>query len=227
MQADPVKYPRTLHLPWSPGVSADDKRIESTACFEGLSVVVTAKMDGENCTMYSDYIHARSINSGFHPSREWVYGLWGRMKYLIPEGWRVCGENLWAKHSIHYQALPDYFLVFSIWDESNYCLSWEETLEWCQLLGLQSVPVLYQGLWDEKLIRQWKVETLYDDPLEGYVVRWQDRYHFDHFQQANAKWVRPNHVQTDQHWMHAQIIKNEIARPNNPNAPTPHTTPDA
>src|SRR3546814_9804484 len=37
----------------------------------------------------------------------------------IPEGWRVCGENLFAKHSIHYTALPTYFMGFSIRSEER------------------------------------------------------------------------------------------------------------
>lgn len=44
-----TKYPRTLHLPGSPGMTDDDKVIKSLAGFEGEEVVVTAKMDGENC----------------------------------------------------------------------------------------------------------------------------------------------------------------------------------
>jgi hypothetical protein len=67
-----VKYPRTYHLPWSPGQTRDDRVIESTDIFKGKEVVVTIKMDGENTTMYHDYIHARSIDSGSHPSRTWI-----------------------------------------------------------------------------------------------------------------------------------------------------------
>ena len=44
-----------------------------------------------NCTWYNDYMHARSINSDNHPSRNWVKNLWAQKAYNIPEGWRVCG----------------------------------------------------------------------------------------------------------------------------------------
>jgi hypothetical protein len=44
-----IKYPRTLHLPWSPGLTNDDRQLKSTEHFEGREVVVTVKMDGENC----------------------------------------------------------------------------------------------------------------------------------------------------------------------------------
>ena len=57
------KYPRTPHLPFSPGGTKDDRRLRDINCFVGKEVVVTEKMDGENTSIYRDYYHARSINS--------------------------------------------------------------------------------------------------------------------------------------------------------------------
>jgi len=44
-----VKYPRTPHLPWSEGASEDDIQLINAEMFEGKNVVVTEKLDGENC----------------------------------------------------------------------------------------------------------------------------------------------------------------------------------
>lgn len=44
-----VKYGRTFHLPWSPGAHDDDKTLSDASQFEGKHVVITKKMDGENC----------------------------------------------------------------------------------------------------------------------------------------------------------------------------------
>ena len=77
--------------------------------------------------MYSDRIHARSLETDFHESRTWVRALWGNIKHEIQDGWRICGENMFAEHSIHYNNLETYFYVFSIWNETNDCLSWDET----------------------------------------------------------------------------------------------------
>lgn len=122
---DKVKYPRTYHLPWSPGATDDDRIMEDPdTCFGGKAVVVTEKMDGENCTMYSDYIHARSLEYSSHPSRDRVKAMWSQIAHDIPKGWRVCGENLYAEHSIHYDDLSSYFQVFSVWNDKNVCLSW-------------------------------------------------------------------------------------------------------
>lgn len=103
------KYPRTLHLPWSESVQSDDKMVSSCQHFEGKEVVVTEKMDGENTSIYCDGIHARSLDSRHHPSRSWVKGLQARIGWQIPEGWRLCGENVYAVHSIRYDDLESYF----------------------------------------------------------------------------------------------------------------------
>lgn len=66
------KYPRTPHLPWSAGKTDDDIVLLSTEHFEGKKVVVTEKLDGENTTMYTDYLHARSTINRPHISRGWV-----------------------------------------------------------------------------------------------------------------------------------------------------------
>lgn len=53
-------YPRTAHLPWSPGATSDDVRIADLSGLTGREVVVTEKLDGENTTLYADGLHARS-----------------------------------------------------------------------------------------------------------------------------------------------------------------------
>lgn len=114
-----------MHLPWSRGYTDDDKILRNTDHFTGQEVVITEKMDGENTTMYPGFIHARSLDSKDHPSRHYVKTLHGGIKYLIPEGYRLCGENVYAKHSLLYSALPSYFMLFSVWNELNVCLSWD------------------------------------------------------------------------------------------------------
>ncbi len=207
---DYVKYPRTYHLPWSEGATKDDRFIENLDRFIGNEVVVLTKMDGENSNFYSDYYHARSINSDNHWSRNWAKNFHARIKYDIPNGWRVCAENLYAKHSIKYDSLKSFVLVFSIWNESNECLSWDNTVEWCELIGLDMVPVLYRGIFNEDLIRSLFVERDSDgNEMEGYVVRIASSFKYEEFKRCVAKFVRRNHVQTSHNWK-SQCEKNSI-----------------
>jgi hypothetical protein len=202
---DYVKYPRTYHLPWSEGMNDDDRQMQSTE-FGGKIVVVTEKMDGENTTMYRDHIHARSIDSGHHPSRSWVKNFWNGFRYDIPTGWRVCGENLYAKHSIGYSSLESFFLGFSVWDDRNNCLSWDDTKEWFSILGIKPVQELYRGMYDELVIKSLYKPNMYDSS-EGYVIRTENMFQYRDFRKCVGKFVRKNHVMTTKHWMHGQAIE--------------------
>lgn len=210
-----IKYPRTFHLPWSLGATDDDKTHspeDIVRMFEGEEVVVTEKLDGENTTIYSDgYTHARSIDSAHHPSRARLKALAAEMAHNIPEGWRICGENVYAKHSVRYNRLTAYFYVFAIWDEFNSMLSWNEMVEWATLLDLEVVPLLYRGIYDEEAIRgAWQSQSAFGDEGEGYVVRTADAIGAEEFRSSVAKYVRANHVQTDIHWMHGVVTPNIV-----------------
>jgi hypothetical protein len=206
-----VKYPRTYHVPWSQGFTDDDRINPTMSMFEDKRVIVTTKMDGENTTMYTDYIHARSVDSKNHPSRNYIKGLWAQFCGDIPEGWRLCGENLYAKHSIHYKDLPSYLMCFSIWNEHNVCLDWDQTQEWFSLLNVLSVPVIYDGIYDEKMIK-----SLWDEKkkeqTEGYVIRIANEFSYGDFKASVAKFVRKNHVTSETHWAKQNVVPNEIKR---------------
>lgn len=173
-----------------------------------------------NCTsVYHDHTHARSLDSVYHPSRAWLKNFVSRFQWEIPANMRICGENVYAFHSIFYADLTSYFQVFSIWID-NTCLNWDETLEYCALWNLETVPVIYRGIWNEKLIKDiWEekknsYETYSDSSMsekvvsEGYVVRLADSFEYDNFSNCLAKYVRANHIQTDEYWMFKKMHRN-------------------
>ncbi|MGW7362260.1 RNA ligase family protein [Streptomyces sp. NPDC054841] len=203
-------YPRTPHLPWSPGAASDDVRVADLSGFTGREVVVTEKLDGENTTLYADGLHARSLDSAHHPSRAWVKGLQGRIADRIPAGWRVCGENMYARHSIAYEELESWFYGFSVWDADGRCLDWDRTVGFLRGLGVPVPLVLWRGTLDrvaERALRGIRLET---GRQEGYVVRTVDGFGPEEFGRRVAKWVRPGHVQTGTHWMHAAVVANGL-----------------
>lgn len=198
-----VKFPRTYHLPWSPGLTSDDKKMYEYDPFKGKSVVATVKMDGENTTLYNDGLHARSLIYEPHESRNYIKMLHARIAKDIPDGWRVCGENLYAKHSIHYTDLKAHFQVFSIWNARNECFSWEETLDYASLLGLETVDVIYEGPGDRELL-----QSLHREGTEGYVVRNKFGFSYSQYKNEVGKFVRANHVTTDKHWKSQKVEPN-------------------
>jgi hypothetical protein len=203
------KYPRTPHIDFSPGISNDDKVIKDLSSFKNKEIIITEKIDGECSSISRDYIHARSLDSKDHESRHWLKGLWGEIRYNIPEDWRICGENVYAKHSIYYENLESYFYVFNIWNENNDCLSFDETLEWCNLLNLIHVPVLYRGIFDYSFIEEFS-KTIDINKQEGFVIRLAEKFNYYDFGKSMIKWVRNGHIQSDEHWMFNKIIPNKL-----------------
>lgn len=182
-----VKYPRTYHLGHS-NLGKDDRMMDDQDCFGGKKVVCTLKMDGENTTFYNDHLHARSIDSGNHPTRDRIKTLWSQIRYELDDRMRICGENLYAVHSIKYNDLKSYFYGFSIWID-DLCLDWKSTQEYFKILNIDSVPVFWEGIYDSKEIFN-KFNESYSEH-EGYVVRLIDSFKYASFRSSVGKYVKP------------------------------------
>lgn len=210
-----IKYPRTFHLWNSEALANDDKFIESLDGLVGQDVVVTEKMDGENTTMTCERCYARSLDSVSHFTRDWVRSFWATIQHELPLGWRFCGENLYARHAIAYDNLPSFFIGFSIWDESNTALPWDDAVSYMTMLGITPAPVIYRGVFDLDAIHSafLQYRSNLGREVEGYVVRRSGPIPHEQFGMWAAKWVRRGHVQGDSHWMYGgkQIETNKLA----------------
>lgn len=215
---DRYKYPRTYHLPFSQGVHSDDKLIETLDFFQGKEVIVSEKLDGENTTLGRNYFHARSLDSPYNYTRSWIKQLHSMMAHEIPEDWRFCGENVAYYHSIEYKNLESFFYLFSIWDDKNYCLSWDDMMQWAEILDLATPHVFYRGTFDldylKNLAKNFDVEN-----KEGFTVRLAQGFHYNDFDKCLTKWVRKDHVQPssdgkEEHWL-KRTYPNELADPTN------------
>jgi hypothetical protein len=116
---------------------------------------------------------------------------------------------VYAKHSIFYDKLSSYFYIFAIYDDNNFCLSWDDTEFWAEELKIPTVPVLYRGIWDEDKVKSLiKTESAFGKEKEGFVVRLESGFSYENH--SVRKFVRKNHVQTSNHWMNEEIIKNKL-----------------
>ena len=198
------KYPRTPHLPFSEGATSDDKHITEKGLKHLKSLndlIVTEKMDGGNLTFYKDNFHGRSLSSGTHAWDSAARALWGKMRFDIPDGWRISGESMYARRSVSYESLPSVYLIFGIWNEKNELLSWDETTEWSELFGIPQVPVLHRGNSFNEAISIWK-KTKDSNTSEGFVLRNADSFPIADFENNIAKYVRSDHVRTRADWRH-------------------------
>lgn len=202
------KYPRTPHLPFSQGMTNDDKVLSNTLHFQGRPVVITEKMDGENTTIYQNYYHARSLDSKHKEYHSWLLRFLSEKQYLIPEDMHICGEYLYAKHSIKYENLVSYFYGFSAW-KKDFCLDWESTLLFFQKIGIVPVPQLYVGIYSDDVVKE-VAQRVIKSGGEGVVVRSLSGFYYKDFSKNVAKFVRKNHVQTQKHWSLKEIETNKL-----------------
>lgn len=144
-----MKYPRTKHLPNSPGDTSDDERLVEISHFIGKEVIYTEKLDGECTNCLTDKIHARSEESNHHPSQSWMKSFYSSFCWKIPQNIQIVGENVYAQHSISYDRLTSFFYVFAIIDlEKKIFKSVHETLQICNDLELPFVPIIKRGIFD-------------------------------------------------------------------------------
>lgn len=218
---DSPKYNRTFHMPWSKGATNDDKIATSMDSLIGVPIVLTEKMDGSNTSLEKEGCFARThAGPPTHPSFDMLKVLHAQLKYLLPKGIQYFGEWCYAKHSIEYDALPNYFLLFGIRDTyvsrvSNW-YSWESVETMAQAFGLSTVPVLFKGAVNSEKELQELVESFMNQPSvcggirEGVVARVAKEFLDVDFSTHVMKCVRANHVQTSVHWKDQEIIKNKL-----------------
>jgi hypothetical protein len=212
------KYNRTYHLPWSPGSSNDDRISNDVSSLLGIDIVITEKIDGENCGMTDDGVYARSHTS-------FTTSPWSRevrslhslsIKNELGENVFLFGENMEGIHSIEYNNLTSYFYIFGVRD-NNIWISWEKVEEYSYLLDIPTVPVLFKGVVNtekelkdltDKLVKE---PSSLGGPREGIVVRNASLFHNDDFSENVMKWVRKGHITTDEHWTR-NWVKSKIKR---------------
>jgi hypothetical protein len=201
------KYNRTYHLPWSPGSTNDDRISDNVESLLGTEIVITEKLDGENCGMTDEGVYARShatfTTSAWSREVRQLHKL--SVEDELGDGVFLFGENMEGIHSIEYSNLESYFYIFGIRDNDIW-IPWEKVEEYSYLLDIPTVPVLFKGVVNSTKELQQIVEDLVSKPSElggqreGIVVRTAGMFHNDDFADNVMKWVRKDHVSTDVHW---------------------------
>lgn len=209
-----TKYPRTYHVPWSPGATSDDKKLPEQWFYAdgwaGEEIVITEKLDGENTCFTNTDVFARSHSV---PTRTpWSRNLWDKdgllwqVKNSICENEYVYGENLYGEHSIHYDKLPAYFFMFAF-RSGHFWYNWDAVVEMAEIIGVPTAPVLWRGVIDNEAQLKRIVNDLMEQPStfgkekEGCVIRKTVAFTDEQgFEKNVCKYVRANHVQTDEHW---------------------------
>lgn len=207
-----MKYPRTPHLPNSPGKTNDDKTIKSLSLL-AQPLVITVKKDGSNVCLTKDNLFARSHNGPpKHPSFDLLKQIWAEKRYEL-EDYEIYGEWLYAKHSIKYENLKSYLQIFNI-RKNGIWLNWKSIEDICGALNLITVPKVY--FIDREIITLSYLENLAKEEIakqeEGIVIRSCRDFTDEEFETCVAKYVRKDHVQTNEHWTNQKIEINNLEK---------------
>lgn len=206
------KYPRTYHMPFSEGATNDD-RICSPEWFDvylkNKTLVLTEKLDGECVGICQEGAYTRSVAAP--TSHPWSHNIWGvggvyeTIKPYIGKDEIIYGENLYGIHSIEYNNLPSFYHVYGIRDENRW-YAVDEVLDMVSICGLPVVPILgahqYKSVEElqDSILHCMESGSRYGETIEGIVVRNINSFPIDEFSHNVVKYVRKNHVQTDQFW---------------------------
>ncbi len=199
-----AKYPRTPHLPFSPGGTNDDRRLVSSAHFVEKRVVILEKMDGANWCEERTACYSRSHSGRTkNPIFDRAKAEWATRRWSIDPGVSVFGEWLYCRHNISYISLPAFFILFGArWNENGEWYAWDEVELTALELGAPTVPKLWEGVIKSEQQLQGLVETFCAEPSacggerEGVVVRVTGRIQVGEWEHSIAKWVRLDHVQS-------------------------------
>ena len=238
---DIYKFPRTRHLFNFGSASRDDLILDDKhvstflgTCSPDERIILQEKIDGANMGISIDkeslsfkvqnrshYVNSKS-HAQFKPLDKWLVDnkedLWSVLTHdnLEPGRLILYGEWLVARHSIHYERIPDIFVVFDLYDvEKGSFYSTKKlhdllsTTNLSHLKNMDNIPDFN----DAKNTKQ--VETIfknlvtqkssyYDGPVEGiYVRRENTDYLID-----RAKVVRPDFICGNEQWSKGIITLN-------------------
>jgi hypothetical protein len=218
------KFPSTPHLAWlGQGSVRDDKVLTRSEAEVFLSrpVVVEEKADGANLGIsFGPTERLRLQNRGhwledkltgqWERLRGWVAEHEARLREVLPEKHILFGEWCYATHSIHYERLPDWFLVFDVYDPSA-CRFWSTNRRdaLAATARLSLVPELASGM-----LKQPELHALLNvrSELSGgfreglYLRREDDNWVLD-----RAKLVRPEFTQAiSEHWSRQGLVANKL-----------------
>jgi len=223
------RFPTTAHIAWlADGAPREDKLLSVDEANEFLSVdvAVEEKIDGANLGFsLSPDGTVRAQNRGqylaephagqFARLPEWLAVHADTIRTALAlhadAGLMLFGEWCAARHSLDYTALPDWFLLFDVY-ERQAGRFWNSARRnaLAAECGLVTVPTLFRGrrTLDELKAMLETVPSRYRaGTLEGVVVRRET----PQWCEVRAKLVRPDFTQTiDEHWSRRRLEWNRL-----------------
>lgn len=225
MTSEFFRFPHTPHVAWlGEGSPRDDKVLSPTEASSLLAgeVRVEEKVDGANLGISLGIDGTwRAQNRGQYLLEPYS-GQFSRLtSWLGKHAWQwrekvdsnliLFGEWCAARHSLDYDSLPDWFLMFDVYDRKQqkfWSVKRRDAL--AETLKLATVPTVFQGKTDLKRLKKLLNESrsrYRQGPLEGVIVRRDS----EDWCEERAKLVRPEFTQViTEHWRSRSIEWNRV-----------------
>lgn len=220
------RFPHIPHIDWlAEGQPRDDKVLSPAEVTEFLKgdVVIEEKLDGANLGFSIGPDGAlRAQNRGqyllapftgqFARLDDWLAAHQDRLFDALSESLIVFGEWCAARHSLDYDRLPDWWLMFDVYDrEAKQFWSTRRRNQFAGAVRVAEVPCLHRGRVSlAQLHRRVTSEasSFREGPVEGLVVRREG----SEWLQQRAKLVRPDFTQAiTQHWRDRPLSWNRLS----------------
>lgn len=160
-----IKYPRTRHLEGS-RLQAGDEDLSQVPFREilGRYIVIEEKIDGANSAISFDgdgnlllqsrghYLIGGNRERHYNLLKQWANIHKDRFFDVLGSRYIMYGEWMYAKHTVFYDALPDYFMEFDIYDRDRdvFLDTRSRRALTAKMEIVSSVPVLGEGVYQNK-----------------------------------------------------------------------------
>ena len=223
MKSDFFKFPPTPHLALLDGVEVRGDKVMSDSertRFLHHELVVEEKVDGANLGISFDSdgnIRAQNRGAYLHlPSS----GPWKKLaNWLVPrtedlfehltDRYILFGEWCYARHSVFYDRLPDWFLGFDVYDKkAGHFLSCSRRDTLLKAMSIYQVPMIDRGSFALPDLSTLLLQSAFSpNPAEGLYLRFDQ----DNWLLQRAKMVRPAFIQAvERHWSHSGLSANRL-----------------
>jgi ATP-dependent RNA circularization protein (DNA/RNA ligase family) len=220
------RFPHTPHIAWLASGSPRDDKVLSREVAEQLlagEVVIEEKLDGANLGFSIGPDGALRVqNRGqyllppftgqFAQLGKWLDVHQDRLFDGLTESLMVFGEWCAARHSLDYDQLPDWWLMFDVYDrkvERFWCTTRRNA--WAAELGMSVVPCMFKGQTSMTRLQGEVADTVSRfriGGIEGVIVRNEGKMWLE----ARTKLVRGDFIQTiAQHWRGRLLEPNHLA----------------
>jgi len=218
------KFPRTQHIFNIGGATVDDRML-STDDYEMFmndkDVFIAEKVDGaqmgisidENYKVMvqnrSHYVNSKS-HSQFEKLDKWIMDHSQALFEFLDQDTILFGEWLYAKHSISYTNLPDYFMAFDLYNKKKKLFyNRDIMIEKLQDTNICYVREMYRGKIKDKnqLLKMIEQKSEYTDGrVEGIYLK---IFEGDYIK-SRCKLVRNDFICGNDHWTKKGIQVNKV-----------------